>query len=475
MGEAHEAVARPDGPDASSRRRTAGLALGHPRVTWAAVVVAFATIVFVGVWNAQRYPVPLGYDAQGHVDYAHVLLHQHRLPRPTETNEAGQPPGYYLVAGMAASLGRSLFGWHEMKPYTQMPELSYRGAQYLNLAAVLGTACLLLLLGKRLAPGRPEVWSAALLFFAFLPVVGKTAAMFHPDTLNMFLSTLAVWLTTRMAQDRGFSVGRMAMLAVTLSAGLMVRASTVFTVFAIVGGLTGYLLARRTGPFPWRKLGAIGAIGVVVATVFLGTARGRSFLGKDLAHAVISPTTMTSVSTRGNFTHVDLHALFSRPYRPNFVNQALPETYTEIWGDWIGVFAWSPYSITPWGPAARLLRDQNWIGVLPTVLAVAGWLLILRLALVRQREFLSLALLPPLAVGGYLYRSYQLLSSDGDLLKASYSLATAPIWALGFGVAFASLGRYPRARAAIGLCLLAFAILEFRFMLYGVRDHHPIF
>lgn len=431
-----------------------------------AVGVAFAAIAFIGIWNAQRYPVALGYDAQGHTSYAHVLLHDHRLPNAADTNEASQPPGYYAVGGLAARLGEAIFGW---------PGDSYRGAQYLNLAAVLATAWILFLLAKRVAPGRPSVWAAALLFFAFLPVVSKTAAMFHPEALNMLITTLAVWLATVIAHEGQFTLRRLLLLAATLCAGLLVRASTVFTILAVAIGLTTFVLRRRRGAVPWRKIGVVAAVVAVIAAAFLGTTSGRSFLGPSLAHAVASPTHFTSVSGRQNFIQLDLGAMFDKPFRPNYVNQALPETYTEIWGDWIGAFAWSSYSTGPWPPALRILRDQTWIGILPTAFALSGWLMLVWLALKRRRELLVLALLPPIAVGGYLYRSLQFLSVDGDLFKASYVLATAPVWAIGFGLAYASLGRYRRAQSAIALCLIAFAVLELRFMLYGIRDHRPIF
>jgi hypothetical protein len=86
-----------------------------------------------------------------------------------------------------------------------------------------------------------------------------------------------------------------------------------------------------------------------------------------------------------------------------------------------------------------------------------------------------LAALPVVAVGGYLFRSYQLLVSDGDLFKASYLLTTAPVWAIGFGLAFAALGRFRVLQVAIGTCLVIFAVLELRFMLFGLQAGHAIF
>ena len=196
-------------------------ALGEPArfAAWLGIGLAFLVLGYVGVWNAQHYPIPLGYDAQGHVDYAHTLLHDHRLPTVADASEYRQPPGYYAVAGVAALLGQKVFGWHEDKPYAALPETSYRGAQYLNVIFVLATALLLLSLARMAAPERPAVWAAALLFFAFLPVVAKTEAMFHPEPLNMLLAAAAVWLTTRILTRGRFDVRRTVGLALLLAAG----------------------------------------------------------------------------------------------------------------------------------------------------------------------------------------------------------------------------------------------------------------
>jgi hypothetical protein len=439
--------------------------------------VAFLAIAFIGTWNAQRYPVPLGYDAQGHVDYAHVLLHDHRLPTATEASEYRQPPGYYVMAGAAALLGEKVFGWHEDTGYATLPHKSYRGAQYLNVLFVLATAALLLLLARIVAPGRPEVWAAALLFFAFLPVVAKTEAMFHPDPLNMLLATAAVWLTTRILARGRLDVRRALALGALLVAGLLVRSSALFTLIAVGLSLAiAFVVPRIHRPERWTRVAGALAVVVVLGGGWIALYQGHA-LGSipALTAAIHNPlATSTEVTTRSDFTHLST-AVFTVPFRPNYVNQALPVTYTEIWGDWIGAFSWSTYSGAPWPPALRVMKDQSLIGVLPTVLAIGGWLMLLAWSLRRRRELLAVVLLPPIALFGYFYRTYLFLSADGDLLKASYVLTTAPIWALGFGVAFGALGKFRLLRAGLGVCLLIFAVLELRFMLYGIRDHHLIF
>ncbi len=461
----------------SWRERVLAIGFGEPArfAAFVSIAVAFFVIAFVGAWNAQNYPIPLGYDAQGHADYADVLLDQQRLPTKAEASEYRQPPGYYAIAGAAAALGQIIFGWHEDKPYSALPETSYRGAQYLNVFFVLATAVLLLLLARLVAPARPSVWAAALLFFAFLPVVAKTEAMFHPEPLNMLLATASIWLTTRILIAGRFSTRGGIGLALLLAAGLLVRSSALFTLIAVGIALAISFLAPRLHRPRWDRVAATIGVVVVLGGGWIVLYRSHALgsvpaLGLAL-HNPFSPS--SEVSSRSNFLDVS-PAVFSLPYRPNYLNYALPVTYTEIWGDWVGAYSWSSYSGAPWPPALRVMKDQSWIGLVPTALAIGGWAMLLVRSLRRRRELIAIALLPPIALFGYFYRSYLFLSTDGDLLKASYVLTTAPCWALGFGVAFGALGRYRFLRAGLAVCLLVFAVLELRFMLYGIRDHKVI-
>jgi hypothetical protein len=451
------------------RSRTAVELLGPPRLffAWLTIALSLLVIVYAGAWNAAKYPIVLGYDAQPNAAYAHVLLDQHHIPRFDQSQESKQPPGYYFVAGIAARVGLHWpFNWREARPFSaQLPEASYRGAQILNVVLDVATALVLLLLVRMVAPRRPEVWAAAIAFFAFLPVVPKTAAMFHPETMNMFCSALALLFATRIARERRFMLWSSIGLALSLLAGFFVRPSTLFTLIAVTLGLAfafgRHTLSRRTVVVALSVLVVLLACGLVLAE--------RS---PDIRRSF---TSQTSTPTRSNFARLDLGTMFHSPYRPNMLNEALPVTYLEIWGDWIGAFAWAPFEGEPSTAALHVLRDQTWIGIIPTLLAIGGWIILAFKALRRRPELAVLAALPLIAVGGYLFRSYQLLVSDGDLFKASYLLTTAPVWAIGFGLAFAALGRNRIVQATIGTCLVIFAVLELRFMMFGLQAGRSIF
>jgi hypothetical protein len=100
------------------------------------------------------------------------------------------------------------------------------------------------------------------------------------------------------------------------------------------------------------------------------------------------------------------------------------------------------------------------LGIVPTVLAVVGWLLVARASL-RRRAVLAVALLPLLGLAAYLYFAGHYWTPDGDLLKATYVLTTAGGWAIGFGYALDRLrGRWFTATVVL-LGLIALAELPF--------------
>jgi hypothetical protein len=448
------------------RRHTGVEHLGPPaRVfAWLTIALAFLMLLYVGVWNAAKYPISLGYDSQPNVTYMHILLDEHHIPRPDQSGEANQPPAYYLVGGVAARIGHKLFHWTDTKGFPGFPEESFRGAQCLNVLLIFLTALCVLWLARVVAPNRPWVWAASVAFFAFVPVVSKTEAMVHPENLNLLTAAAATASATTILVRRRVTVLLAGALASSIALGLATRSSAVFVLLAIV---LAFALAtsdalRRRSPHWWR-------IGIAVTVIVILVSGGLSY-GKIRHHKI------DRYASRANFFLVS-GELFTSPWRSHFLNQAIPTTYADMWGDWFGGFSWSVYDGTPSKPAQRLLKDQSVIGLLPTALAIAGWLGVLWLTFRRRRRELAvLALLPLIAVTGYLVRSWLALTADGDLLKATYVVNTAPVWAVCFGLATAWIGSKSRlARYGMVALFVAFAILELRFTMYGIRDNHPIF
>jgi hypothetical protein len=469
------------------RRRTGVEFLGPPNLffAWLTIALSLGAILYVGSWNAAKYPLSLGYDAQPNAAYIHVLFDQHHIPRPDQSGEANQPPAYYFLAGIAARLGNEFTSWHDTATYPGFPEASYRGAQILNVLLVFLTALCVLWLARVVAPDRPWVWAASVGFFAFLPVVSKTEAMLHPENLSMLASAAALAATTHMLVRRTFSRRLLAVLALSLVVGLATRTTMIFTLLAIAVG-TGIALSVPDfrARIPWRYVGLVVSAIVLFAIPWIAYRAVVHHQGplnntSALLNAALHPGSHAlsdKATSHSRFFSLAERGVFTSPWRSNYKNEALPQTYTEIWGDWFGAFAWSENAGPPSAAAQRILKDQSYVGLMPTALAILGWLWLCWLALRRQRELVVLAVMPIFGVGGYLYRSWVTLTHDGDLFKAMYALNSVTVWALAFGIATAWLASKSRlARYGMVALFATFAILELRFTMYGIRDGHPIF
>jgi hypothetical protein len=418
-------------------------------------VVALAAIALA---NARTFPPGGGYDADAHLRYADDLLHGHGLPRREPNTEYYTPPGFYLVAAGATRVGEAL-GLGE----------PHRLALVVNAAALVGTALLLLALARLLFPGRRWLHAGAVGYFSFLPVVIKTGAMFHPEPLSLLVSTAAVLLAARMLVRRSLGLRQGAALGVVLGAAQLVRAFTLWTFAAVV---VAFLVAAGVRAAPRRDV--LRALAVVVAVTAAVTAPWYVRQAIEFGNPVFAPRSSRADEPwferrpASFYTALGLPAVFTEPFRPHFRNDALPTTYSELWGDYFGAYGWR----APPPPAAsqlRQLRIQAAVGALPTLLAVGGWLALLVAALRRRAPALLLAaLVPALGLLGYLYFTVGYPTRDGDVLKATYMLTTAPFWALGFGYALDAAARRGRtARVALVVVLVASALASLPFLLYG--------
>jgi hypothetical protein len=456
-------------PAASTDRDAA-----HPvelgRVLTGVLVFLFVSMAVIGSYNAWNYPAELSYDWLSNYTYAEGLIHHGHIPTQAEGGSFYTPPGFYAIGGAALWVGEQLGMAHPAELLQQ-----------LNVVFVLATAYLLLLTARMLFPRRPLVWAASLGFFAFLPVVTKTEAMFHPEPLNMLVAAAATTLATWMIVNHRFGKRELAGIAFLLAFGQLIRASQLFTLAAVGISLVVAALARRGDRRRTLRRIAIGvaALCVLIAPWYVHQARKLHTalpIAPNFTRTLFHPGNGVLVKQGGvpHYLSLPLVEMYRWPTRPHYINAAFPTTYVETWDDWLGWWAWVPDK-QPSGHTLRVMRDQILIGALPTLLALAGGAWLLVSALRRRRELLPVALLPLIALASYLYRSYSVATIDGDLLKASYLLVTAPMWALAFGVAFERIARLRWALLGLTALFAAFAVLELRFLVYGMRAGRALF
>jgi hypothetical protein len=396
-------------------------------------------VVVLGLWNAAHYPTGSGFDASSHMAYADGLFPGWHLPRPsaTEATEYYTPPGFYLVAGVA--------DWVFKQTGSGDPD---RAAQAVNVVFLLGTVLLVAAIARELWPGRRRIELGAAAFVAFLPVVVETTAMFHPEPMSLFLSTLALWLCVRTFANPRWAWA----LGVTLGAAQLVRAWALATVAAVVVAL---LVARR-----WRELAIVCVLAVAIPAPWYIHQR-TTYGGQPQFPQPAQGTQLPGAFWYG----LGVPTVISKPYREHHYTRWIPVTYNGVWGDYFGVWAWHANSTKVTKPSkseTHRLQLQSLLGLVPTALALVGWVLLARSSL-RSRAALAVALVPLLGLAAYLYFAGRYWTPDGDLLKATYMLTTAAGWAIGFGLALDCLRGRAFTVALVILGVLALAELPFLF------------
>ena len=419
--------------------------------------MAYAFVALAGLvvlWNAARYPAGAGYDATSHREYAAFLADHHRLPKINETPEYYSPPLYFALAGVLERLGGSL-GLAD----------GFKLAQLWNAAAVVGTLLLTIALARRLWPERRWLPAAAAGFLALSPVLTRTASMINPEPTDLLFSVLSLYLAARVLAGRRYDLRAAIALGLAVGAQQMVRQFALWTLAVIALASIAALWRRpeERGRLARALLVALAAC-IVVAGPWYGS-RAATYSNAIFDRPATVDKPLLERRPASFYVNPGIPDVFARPYRPHLVNLAVPQTYSDMWGDWYGVFAWDRgRDAKPAAGTNGWLVFQNVLGLAPTLIAVAGWLLLLARSLRRRDAPRLLAALLPLAgIAGYLYFTVSFPTPDGDVLKPTYMLSTAAAWALCFGWAVTKLGeRYPRLVAA----LVVLALLDLPFVIY---------
>jgi len=423
-----------------------------PRTAYrASLVVVLAATAAIAVANAVTFPRGLGYDALAHRTYADILIHHGRIPSSSESQEFHTPPGFYAIAGAAEVAAKQLGAAHP-----------WQVARALNVAWVLGTAILTLLIARMLFPREPALHVAAVVFLAFVPVVLKLASMFHPEALSLFASTLALYLAVRMFTRRSFGWRAALLLGGALGAAQLVRGFNLWLVPIVLAGFAAAALGGLLSP---RKALSSTLVVLAATAVVAGPWYVRQTIHYSNPLAFNRPAPNVPLWRRrpaAFYTGLGLPEVVRNPTRPQFLNEAIPTLYSDIWGDYFGYFAWT---IVPLDTTSRReLEAQNVLGFVPTLLALTGAIALLRLSLRRSDRFrnpglLVVALLPVVGLLGFLVLTVSYPSGDGDVIKAGYLLTTAPGWAIGFGYAWSRIARFGRARLLMGF-VCGFALVS---------------
>lgn len=395
-------------------------------------------------WNAWHYDWLRGYDAFANEQYADVVSREYRLPSVGESGVWHTPPLWFALAGTLGRLTTVLGLGHAQRP-----------GQLLAAAAGLVTCILVFLLARVLFPERRVLHLVSLVLVAASPALVRASAMYHPETLAVALATGGVLVAARALRTR-WTLGSAVAAGALLGLACLTRAWAVPVLVAVlvVAGLNAWDTRR------WAPFAACAAVSLALLAPWL--------VNQELAHGSAlafnrPPPSGSMLDRRPASFYLGPRSLraLEHPVTPLFRNELVPHLYADWWGDW--ALTWdsppppAPAALLPSGIVSERAR-QAFIGVLPSLLALAG--LIALGLLSGARRSASLALLPLSAVGvvtAYVVFAVRYPSTDGDTIKATYLLMALPAAAL--GAAFVIDALRPRGRVWATAGVVALGVL----------------
>jgi hypothetical protein len=408
----------------------------------AAVLAGEAALL---AWNAWRFDWLRGYDAFANDLYATIVATDLRLPSAAETGVWHTPPLWFLLAGMLRRLAGAA-GWEHLE----------RPGQLLAAAAGLAVCVVALLLARALWPERRGLHLLALVFTAASPALVRASAMYHPETLAAALVGGGLVVCVRGLK------GRVTVLTGAGAGGLLGLAALTraWALPVLVVAVVALALEARST----RRWAPVLAL-LAVATVLAGPWLVNEQLAHGSALAFNRPAPSTPLVERrpaSFYLGPRMLRVLQEPVTPVFRNELLPHLYADWWGDW--ALTWdtapppAPGQLLETGVVAARVR-QDYLGAVPTLLALAGIVALAILAVARRS--LALGLLPASTLAlalAYLLFAVRFPSTDGDTIKATYLLALLPATAV--GAAFVVDAARPRGRAwAVGIALAAGALV----------------
>jgi len=411
---------------------------------WIAVGGVLAAEGALLAWNAWHFDWLRGYDAYANDQYAATLADEHRLPSADDSGVWHTPPLWFALAGVLRR-GAIEHGWGPPQ----------RPGQLLAAAAGFAVCVIVLLLARELWPERRPLHLLALVFAAASPALVRASAMYHPETLAVALGAGGVHIAVRALRTHWT-------IWSSLGAGVLLGLAGLTRAWALPV-LGAVALAACLDAWNRRKWMPVAVV-VATSLVFIGPWLVNEQFTHGSALAFNRPAPPGSILTRRPASfYLGPRALraLGHPVTPMFPNELVPHLYADWWGDW--ALTWdsppppAPGQLLPSNVVSERAR-QTVIGLVPSVLALAGIVALALLAIGRRSTALGLLPLTALAAAAA-YTLFAVLypSTDGDTIKGTYLLMALPAASVGLGFVVDVLR--PRTGGGVALTAAAVAVL----------------
>jgi hypothetical protein len=404
------------------------------------------TLVFI---NAVLHSPTVGYDMQSHQINVEKLS-QLSWPSNLESPEFFSPPLPYVIPALAFAIGDNI--WWALKI-----------GQLCNVLLSLGTTYYLLIMCENVLPGQTWLKIFALGLMGMLPVYYKTFSQIRGETYLVFLALLTTEFTNRIFIRKEFSFCNTFKLGLGLGALVLAR-QWGFLLFPAIF-LCGLSMAVADAK---NRVKIIKALSVAAAISAITGGWFYAYLFNQYGTILAFNRTQDNESKPLSFYIGSGNGkLFIDPIRPNFIKQAIPILYSEMWGDYWAYFSvymidtrsntymggrgletetleknLSKWAITNRFKFGPYLGRINLISILPTSLLIIGGIYgqvlaiqALRDSSDRQKVLLGLTSnIVTVTLLGYLWFVIRYPTGSGDTLKTTYILQIFPFLAIQTGM-----------------------------------------
>ncbi len=412
------------------------------RVYFAIVVMAMASLTVLVFHNARLLPAWAGFDGSAHLTYVQFVQDHASLPSARQGWEMFQAPLYYLLSA-------GLLGALRLKALEPSATPIFC---VFNLALGLCGLALILDAMRMLFPGKKRPQIVGLLLAASLPA--QIYLIHYPtnEILAAVATTAALNLCLRILRTEKPGLGMHAGLGIILAAAISSKASVIAVLPAILLVLTAKVLFQRQSvPGGLRNIALTFCLcGVLGGWHYIRLWReyGSPFVGNWDAR--LGGTWWQQPGFRTPGYYLKFGESLVHPYFSGF-HSFWDGLYSTWWGDGCFGGATRLYGRTPWN--YDLVTIGFVLALIPSALALTGFVIALREAVVRRRlEWVLLTMVALLLGFAVFVMSLRLPYYSQS--RAMYALpAVLPFCAFGaLGMEY-FCARFRRVRSVLFVCL----------------------
>ncbi|OUX18478.1 MAG: hypothetical protein CBE17_01890 [Gammaproteobacteria bacterium TMED257] len=306
------------------------------------VIILFAVIGIIGIYNILHYDSIEGYDAEAHYNYidhfSRYLPYEINLPDRDNSREFFNPPLGYLVPSVAQVICRNIINSKTL--LEDCRPIYGTLAQITQLILYMLTIFINIKILNLFFDNKKEIKFEYLILASLMAINYKTIIQIRGEPYILLFLSCLLYIFLR-AEKRAFEVNNLSVVGFGLCIGLLALsrqwAFLLFPAFFILIFFVNAIQRLAYIKFIFKSffLGFLISSWYYFSLLFrFGsfTAFNKEPIGFSFSNQPIN-FYIPNLS--------DIYLLFTKPIRPNFSNQFVSILYSDFWGDYWGYFSFT--------------------------------------------------------------------------------------------------------------------------------------